>query len=197
MVAKGVTTSGDHVVRIGCLFFAVPLLVVLSPLIALLLAWEEYRSRTLQRQFVRCHGAAVRGLLIYSNSPNWQSYVEREWLPHLRGRLFIMNWSERAGWERDFPLEAMIFRELGDRDFNPSAIVFRSLVSGHLFRRWLGAVRALDPVGMLAPHDQPVDVVRFFQAFRDFKHGRSHTLKAQERRLWELLDGQDASHVVV
>ena len=187
--------SGGQVVRLGCLFVAVPLLILLSPLIAILLAWEEYGSRATHRRFRNRHGSEVRGLLIYSNSPNWQAYIEREWLPRLQGRLFIMNWSHRVRWEVECPLEAMIFRELGDREFNPAAIVFRPLVPGRLFRRWLDAIRALDPIGMLAPYERPADVVRFFQAFRDFKHGRDRTLRAQELRLWALLEGSDGTHV--
>lgn len=197
MAARGVNSTGDHAVRMGCLVLAVPLLLVLSPLIALFLAWEEYRSRAVHRQFVLRHGAGVRGVMIYSNSPNWQTYIEREWLPKIRGRLFVMNWSHRAHWDREHPLEATIFRQLGDREFNPAAIVFRPLVPGRLFRRWLFAIRTLDPVGMLAPYEPPADVVRFFQAFRDFKHGRDQTLRSQERRLWELLEDSDSTHVVV
>lgn len=183
--------AGTRIVQIGCLLFAVPLLVLLSPLIAALLAWEEYRSRAVYRRFVRQHGASVRGLLIYSNSPNWQGYIEREWLPRIQARLFVMNWSHRERWDREHPLEAMIFSELGDRDFNPAAIVLRKPAPGRLFRRWLTAIRTLDPLGMLAPYDRPADVVRFFPAFRDFKHGRDRTLRAAEQQMWALLDQRE------
>lgn len=184
-------------VHAGCLVFAAPLLVVLSPLIALLLAWEEYRSHAVHRRFAKRHGPGVRGLLIYSNSPNWQAYIERDWLPRVRGRLFVMNWSERARWDRDLPLEAMIFRELGEREFNPAAVVFRPLAPGRLFRRWFRAIRELDPVGMLAPSEPPAHVVRFFKPFKDFKHGRDRALRAAEAKMWALLDGSDSTHVAL
>lgn len=167
--------------------FAVPLLVVLSPLIAVFLGWEELRRRSLHRQFIRRHGRDVRGILVYSNSPNWQTYVEQEWLPRLDGRLVIMNWSERARWAKDYPVEAKLFRQLGNREFNPAAIVFRPVTRGQLFRRWLRAIRELDPLRMLAPYEPSMDMVRFFQPFRDHKHGRDHTLRAAEHRLWTLL----------
>ena len=178
---------GSRAAAAGCLLVSVPLLVVFSPLIALFLAWKEFRGRALHREFSRRHGPHVRGILVYSNSPNWQAYVEREWIPRLDGRLVVMNWSERARWARDHPIEAKFFRQLGDRDFNPAAIIFRPPTRGRSFRRWLRAVRELDPVALLAPYEPRVDVVRFFQPFRDYKHGRDHTLRAAERRLWTLL----------
>ena len=194
------STSGHREPRlssVGCLAFAVPLVVLLSPIIALALAWEEFRSRRLYRQFARQHGPAARGLLVYSNSPNWQGYIEREWLPRLEGRLVILNWSERARWAGEQTVEAALFRLLGDREFNPAAIVFRPLAPGRLFRRWVRAIRELDPIAMLAPYERPVEVVRFFQPFRDHKHGRTDSLRAAERRLWAVLDGEDGAPDVV
>ena len=180
--------------RAGCLVIALPLLIVLSPVIALVLAWKEISRRALEREFTRRHGPDVRGMLVYSNSPNWQVHVEREWIPRLRGRLVVMNWSERARWDRDHPIESRLFRRLGDRDFNPAAIIFRPPATrGRPFRRWLRAIRELDPVGVLAPYQSRVDVVRFFRPFRDYKHGREHALRAAERRLWVLLGDEERS----
>jgi len=181
-------------VRAGCLVIALPLLIVLSPVIALVLAWKEISRRALEREFTRRHGPDVRGMLVYSNSPNWQVHVEREWIPRLRGRLVVMNWSERARWDRDHPVESKLFRQLGDRDFNPAAIIFRPPTRRRPFRRWLRAIRELDPVGVLAPYQSRVDVVRFFRPFRDYKHGREHALRAAERRLWVLLGDEESDH---
>src|SRR5919112_1517073 len=51
------------------------------------------------RAFRRTWGAQGKDLLIvYSNSPHWQRYVEEEWLPHWRDRAVILNWSDRARW---------------------------------------------------------------------------------------------------
>jgi hypothetical protein len=137
-MAQGSTSRQDvsRLSSVGCLVFAIPLVFPLAPIIALALAWEEFRTRALYRQFVRKHGPAVRGILVYSNSPDRQAHIEREWLPHLDGRLVILNWSERTRWSRERPLEAKICRRsLGDRELNPAAIVFRTLVPGRLFRR--------------------------------------------------------------
>lgn len=185
----GASKRTNGVAAVGCLLVVIPLLVLLSPLIALLLAWGEWRAGVVRRRFARAHGPETRGILIYSNSPNWQQYIEQHWLPRIGPRLVVLNWSERATWRREHPLEAAIFRRhLGGQEFNPAAIIFRSSRRGRLFQRWLAAIKALDPIGMLAPYERPVDVVRFFQPFRDYKHGRAHTLRAAEAELWRLLE---------
>jgi hypothetical protein len=196
--SRGTSGPVKGVAAFGCLLFCIPLLVLLSPFIAFLLAWEEWRAGAQRRQFARVHGPEVRGILIYSNSPNWQQYIEQHWLPRIGPRLVVVNWSERARWKDTHPLEAAIFRRhLGDREFNPAAIVFRPLMSGRLFRRWLAAIRALDPLGMLAPYAPSADVVRFFQPFRDYKHGKERALQAAEAELWRLLEEGPIPHVDV
>ena len=180
-------TSG--MAAVGCLLVAIPLLVLLSPIIVLVLAWGEWRAGVLHRRFARVHGPARRGILIYSNSPNWQQYIEEQWLPRIGQRLVVLNWSERARWKDEHPLEAALFRRhLGQREFNPAAIVFRPSSRGRLFRRWLVAIKSLDPIGMLAPYQSSVDVVRFFHPFRDYKHGSARALRAAEAELWRLLE---------
>ena len=105
------------------------------------------------------HARTGRDLLIvYSESPHWQTYVEREWLPRLGGRAVVLNWSKRSQWSRWTP-EVMLFRAFtGLREFNPVAIVVP--------RRWGGPT-----------------VIRFWRAFRDFKHGKAQTLRQGEREL--------------
>jgi hypothetical protein len=39
-------------------------------------------------------------LFVYSNSPNWQEYIEQQILPRLPANTAIMNWSERKKWSR-------------------------------------------------------------------------------------------------
>lgn len=183
---------------VGCLLIALPLLVVLSPIISAALAWEEWRAGALRRRFAREHGAATRGLLVYSNSPNWQLHIENQWLPQVRDRLVVLNWSERARWNTEHPLEAALFRRhLGGKEFNPAAIVFRPHKPGQLFRLWIKAIRDLDPLGMLAPYRQSVDVVRFWRPFRDYKHGREQALGAAEAELWGLLELPGGPHIGV
>ena len=37
-------------------------------------------------------------LLVYSNSPSWQDYVETELIPKLPKNTIVLNWSERRMW---------------------------------------------------------------------------------------------------
>lgn len=81
----------------------------------------------------------------------------------------VLDWSERSSpeWQRR-PLEVRIFEFWGGaREFNPMAILF-------------------------PPHG-PVETIRFWDAYRRFKHGDPRLLEATEaelhRRVAELAAG--------
>jgi len=139
-------------VLLPVLLLAVPLLVVGS-------WWGARRRRRLQRAFQARWGArGKRLILVYSNSPNWQAYIEANWLPRLASAAVVLNWSERSTWPERHRLEAAIFRAWsGEREFNPLAIVI--------------------------PAEGPVRVIRFWRAFRDYRHGRDRTLRLREAEL--------------
>ena len=40
------------------------------------------------------------GVLIDSNSPHWQGYIEEHWLPRLGGRLAVLKYLERQHWDK-------------------------------------------------------------------------------------------------
>ena len=129
-------------------------------LIAALYAWSRIRISIAARRFRRTY----RGkdlILVYSNSPHWQAYVEANWIPRWSARAVTLNWSERATWEHSRP-EVALFNDLATtREYNPLAIV-------------------------VLPHGPP-RVVRFFRAFRDYKHGRDAVLRKQEAELATIL----------
>jgi hypothetical protein len=186
-------TLASEAAGLGCVVMLIPLLIVLSPLIAVGVVVDRYREGALRRRFVRTHGPESRGILVYSNSPNWQGYIETNWLPRIGNRLVILNWSERGQWSERFPLEASLARSLGEREFNPAAIVLLPNATTSVLGEWLRAVRHLDLVGMLSPGAPSREVVRFFRPFKDFKHGKDDALRTAEARLWHLLDleGED------
>jgi hypothetical protein len=104
----------------------------------------------------------TRGVMVYSNSPNWQQDVEETILPAVAGKLAVLNWSERKRWGNS--LAAWVFRFAnfgGRRNFNPMAIVFRP--------------------------PRPMKTVRFFYAYRDAKHGNLTDLEAKKKELFELI----------
>jgi hypothetical protein len=113
------------------------------------------------------HGApkkwrGKRILLVYSDSPNWKEYIESRWLPRHGDALVTLNWSRRAVWARENRFEQAVFRHwAGEREFNPIVIAF--------------------------PRQGPVRVIRFWQPFRDYKHGRETSLRQAESELESLV----------
>jgi hypothetical protein len=129
--------------------------VVLSPFLAALvimamLAYGAYALLLHVLLWVLWNPAGKRVLLVYSNSPTWQSYIEEHIIPRLPPGAIVLNWSERRQWRR-WSLAYLVFRFFGGRyEFNPLAVVIHPFRWGRTFRFW--------------------------QAFRDFKHGRRDTL---------------------
>lgn len=171
------------------LIFAV--LVLAVPLVLIRGAWERFRTGALRREFLSVHGGqGKRALLVYSNSPNWKSYIEERWLPRLEDHVVLLNWSERGTWSRS-ALETRVFRTFsGDREFNPIVIIFLDSPPSDL-DTWLAAIRRGDLLRIFVPHAAGTEVVRFWKAFRDFKHGRDGRLRDAERRMFTVL-GIDA-----
>ena len=100
-------------------------------------------------------------LFVYSESPVWQAYLEAQVLPKIAERAVVMNWSERKKWR--ISLARFAFSYFGTwREFNPLAIVFRP---------WRRA-----------------QVFRFWQPFRDYKHGHDESLKKLESEFFHALE---------
>jgi len=99
-------------------------------------------------------------LFVYSDSPIWHDYIEQRLLPPIRDRAVVLNWSHRKRWR--LSLARAAFHHFGGyREFNPLAVVFRPLRRSQKFRFW--------------------------QPFRDLKHGRPHTLQKMEKDFFELI----------
>lgn len=101
-------------------------------------------------------------LLVYSNSPIWQSYFEEELIPRLGQRAVILNWSQRRAWRCSLSVAAFGFFG-GSRDYNPMAVVFRPFRVARMFR--------------------------YYKPFRDFKHGKPEGVAEMTDQLFALLDG--------
>jgi hypothetical protein len=96
-------------------------------------------------------------LVVLSESPIWHDYMLAEVLPLVRHRAGVLNWSERKKWPR-WSLVRHVFRTFrGERNFNPLVIVFRP------FRR--------------------AEVLRFWQAFQEWKHGHRESVERLKRQL--------------
>lgn len=196
---------GHHGVRetvVG--YFAVTVLALfllpLSPFIALAFLWANLRDAHLVRSFRRQHPGRF-GLLVYSNSPHWQRFIEERWIPGLADRAVVVNWSERSTWPVTHPLEQKVFhRFAGAREFNPIAIVLARVeprrdrssggegVAEEVREDGAASTAAATAVrwaiGRLLFREREVRIIRFWRAFRDHKHGRSARLRAAELEMF-------------
>jgi hypothetical protein len=142
-----------------------PLLLVIFLLVVLWLPlYVAYRFflRLAFEALVPAMGRRI--LLVYSRSPVWQEYIERNWLPVLADQAMVLNWSDRASWKRRLSFAAWVFRHWAPPDnFNPMAIVF--------------------------PSFRPAKRIGFYYAFRDWKHSKEQPLKDAEKQLFAYVDG--------
>ena len=151
---------GTRGLIVGTSILAFPFLVVLSALMLVLWAPAVVLIHLLVWSLWLPKGHV--GVLVYSNSPNWQQDVEQSILPVVRDRLVILNWSERRLWHNSLAVWCFRLVNFGNRkSFNPMAIVF--------------------------PKWRPLRTVRFFDAYRDAKHGNDLPLNSKKQELFELI----------
>jgi hypothetical protein len=147
-----------------CIIFLWRGFLILAAAIALTAAgayvayvWRRWRAVRRFREAWHSQGRDL--LLVYSNSPNWKHYVEQKWIPRWGNRAVVLNWSERQIWQRERRPEVALFRAYaGDREFNPLGIV-------------------------IPKKGRAARVVRFWRAFREYKHGKDRLLRAAEAEL--------------
>ena len=121
------------------------------------------RQRALIRQFHHEFPPAKDLLLVFTASPHWLPRIEQEWLPRWADRAVLFNRSEPWSAQQ---VEARLWKAFGGFvEHTPLAIV-------------------------LPRRGKPV-VVRFFLAFRDFKHGKPARLLQAEQDLGAALAGSE------
>ncbi len=112
----------------------------------------------------------IRGkriLLVYSRSPHWQQYIESTWLPRIESHATVLNWSDRLLWARQHHLASLVFSHWKpEHNFNPMVILF--------------------------PPWRPVQRIGFYNAFRDFKHGKESKLRDAETQLFRFADSLES-----
>ena len=156
------TKPTPHKKTKGSDYLGALLFVVLSPLIVVAIAFHLLAGLLLHVAAWCCW--CLRGryvLFVYSDSPIWHGYIEEHMVPRLGERAVVLNWSHRSRWRRT--LAVLAFRYFGGyRAFNPMAVVFRPFRFARCFR--------------------------FYEPFREFKHGKSDAVATMERELYELVD---------
>jgi hypothetical protein len=138
----------------------IPLLLIALPFLPILGFFFLTRGLYLRLWFwFKYIKNGTRILFVYSSSLNWQTYIEENILPSIQSQTKVLNWSERKRWNNH---ELSLLNHFaGETEFNPSAIVFITF--------W------------------KVKCIRFYQAFKDYKHGNDLTLKKAEKELYETM----------
>jgi hypothetical protein len=167
LVAALVLLTGLFVVIRWWLFLLIPTLLIVALLIVGLVSGRR-RSRALHRFRTEHTMAGQDLLLVYSTSPNWSEYIETNWIQRWGPRAVVVNVSQRPTWKREATSEAQLFRSFVPRGtFHPAAVHVPVQGSEQLF--W------------------------FREAFRDYKHGNSASLRTLESQLAAALEGARAS----
>ena len=147
-------------------WWVIALVIVLSPLIVVLLLFIVIAQVTFSAilHLMVWVWWLPRGqdvLFVFSDSPIWLDYIEAEILPRIRRRAIVLNWSERKKWS--WGLARAVFGHFGGtQEFNPLAVVFRPLKRAQVFRFW--------------------------QPFRNWKHGRGERLRQVQSDFFRALD---------
>lgn len=151
------------------LVFGAPFLILLSPFLLLLLLGMGIHhvvwTLVLRWRFWRRWRSLGRvALVAYSDSPKWKDYIETQMLPPIRDRVVTLNWSAYSEARKEMPLEAHMVRHYGGR-------------------------REYNPIAIVVPRFGRVRLIRFWQAFGDFKNGKREPLEKLQAQLLEAVRG--------
>jgi len=107
-------------------------------------------------------------LFVYSDSPIWRDYFEKQIIPEIASRAVILNYSDRRHWLHRCWLSSLVFRFFGgSSEYNPLAVYFRPFRRHRTFRFW--------------------------QAFKDSKHGKTNRLEQLQSEFFHCI-GQPRQH---
>jgi len=176
-MAKKKETFPDTTKKFLMLIVFVPLIPVLLLLIPLILTYEFLRGLWLRFMVKQKWYPRKKYLLfVYSNSPNWKEYIETNILPVIADYAIVINWSERSHWDwKKKPLELKVFKHWTH--------VNRFSYKGK--KKWTG--NEFNPVAITFIPWWKSKVFRFWQPFRDLKHGKENPLKEMENNLYTVL----------
>jgi len=136
--------------------------LLLLPLILLYWIWNLIYGLCLRLLFYQKWIRKGKNIIfVYSDSPHWKTYVEDNILPKLESQYITLKWSKRSHY-RNNSLESRIFYHWGGyNDYNPMAIIFISFFN--------------------------IKTVRFYKAFKDYKHGKDKLLNEKIQELFDIV----------
>jgi hypothetical protein len=162
-----VIVLGGLAALLSATVIAAPIAVVIAVSVGVALALAGAGAVGLaRRRAITAFRAAYAGsrkdvVVVYTDSPHWREYIETRWLPRWGDRAIAFDRSKP--WREDQP-EARLWRAVaGSAEHTPLVIV--------------------------VPPSGRVHIVRFFLAFRDYKHGKDRRLREAEARLERILGG--------
>jgi hypothetical protein len=142
--------------------FLLLLLLLILPLVLLSLTlWYFHRIVLYLLVWLLWLPQGKNILFVYSDNPIWREHMTAQLLPLVHERAVALNWSERSKWPR-LSFRVHVFRSFGGgSEFNPLIV---------LFRPW-----------------RPARVLRFWRAFKEWKHGYTEPVDSLRRELVSLL----------
>lgn len=148
--------------------FTVPMLIGIVILLVCLGIWTMIRDSMILRKMRQKYCSEdIHVMFVYSRSPNWQGYIERNILPRLPAGSTVLDWSDRKQWDKK-SLEIRYIRHfIGMSDFNPMAIILRP--------------------------DHRTEEYRFYDAFREYNHGWAGYLQSLEVRFFADIEKFEAA----
>lgn len=159
----------------GLFLLSLPLILVILPIVLIIRysigLWLGFLVK--EKWFPQ----GKRLLFVYSNSPHWQNYIEENILPKIENQSIILNWSEKSSWNwKRKPLELRIFTHWT----SVNVYSFKGR------RKWFGD--EYNPVAIIfIPWWKP-KVIRFWKAFKDFKHGKEKNLRQLEEEFFKSIE---------
>ncbi|GEM_PF-2480161 len=115
-------------------------------------------------------------LLVYSNSPHWKDYIEKNIIPKIKPYAEILNFSEKSNWH-------LLEDQTGVRLFLAFSGVQKIKSKGKI--GWFG--KEYNPVVIVLLPDAKPKIFHFWKAFRDYKHGKDKKLRILEDELFKCL----------
>lgn len=185
------STDSDGLIRSFRVTSIILLTLILSPvllpvLLIKIFLVDPYREQGLIKRVQKeWFPQGKYALFVYSDSPNWKEYIETNILPGIAEHAVVMNWSERSRLDtEDAPLELMVFRMWSG--LSRYRLRGRLKYEGDAYNP-VAEGDAYNPVAIVFTPDSKPKVIKFWQAFRDYKHGKEAPLKEKEAELFDAL----------
>ena len=157
------TTISQALSKLLVAVVVIPLIILLIPVVIFWLTAKLFLKLVVLICIWAVWGVKGKDLLvIYSDSPYWKEYFENGLLPQIESRSYSLNLSTRAKMQT-YNLQILAFDLFKyEKDYNPMVVLFP-------FLRWPRRYQ-------------------YYQAFKEFKHGKENALTKVENQVFEALN---------